>query len=199
MNLRFRNRKHSSALTDEDLISLYKIENNKNCIGELFSRYSHLVYGICLDYLKDDMAADDAVMEVFEELYKKLHVYDIESFKNWLYSVTKNKCLGILRRNKLKVENRHKIKAGLYPEDTAPEPKHSILDDAELFIRNKLTEALTFLKKEQYLCIKLMYFEDCSYKEISEKTGLALGKVKSNIQNGKRNLKLYINRNEKGC
>lgn len=196
MDLKSLNKRRYSSLTDETLIALYKKDDDKDCIGELFFRYTHLVFGICLDYLKDSMAAEDATMEIFEELYHKLTIHEVDVFKNWLYSVAKNKCLGILRRNKLKIENQHKIREGIYPDDTTPESKHNFLNDAELYIRNKLAKALTFLKKEQYLCIKLMYFEDCSYKEISDKTGLALSKVKSNIQNGKRNLKLYIKSNE---
>jgi len=59
----------------------------------------------------------------------------------------------------------------------------------------KLKEAMTSLNREQGLCVTLFYLEEKSYKEVVEITGFSSNQVKSYIQNGKRNLKLYLESN----
>src|SRR5512138_3570021 len=80
-------------LQDPELIRLYRSNRKPEIIAVLFQRYTHLVYGVCLNYLDDRAEAEDAVMEVFEGLMDKLLEHDITNFKSWLYSVTRNHCL----------------------------------------------------------------------------------------------------------
>lgn len=179
--------------SDASIIAQYKRTNNTALIGLLFERYTHLVYGVCLKYLKHEEDSKDAVMQIFEDLINKLKIHEIENFKSWLYSVTKNHCLMKLRSNKKEVP--------LF-EDTAEKRPNLVMEfEEELHLlsennsENKydvLHEVIRQLKEEQSRCITLMYIENKSYKEISEITGYGLKKVKSYIQNGKRNLKLIL-------
>ncbi len=59
-----------------------------------------LLYAVCLKYLKDQETAKDAVMAVFEELASKLKKHEVDNFKGWLYTLTKNHCLMQLRSGK---------------------------------------------------------------------------------------------------
>lgn len=180
-------------LPDYEIIKLYKETGNPEWVGVLFERYTHLVFGICLKYLKDEEDSKDAVMEIFESFFKDLLIHDVKNFKSWLYSVSKNFCLMQLR--KLKIISRTE-------EITEKKMNHSFVEFMqelhpykeqeidELF--NKLQEAMGQLKPGQKRCIELMYLQEKSYKEVAEITGYNLKQVKSYIQNGKRNLEKML-------
>ena len=182
-------KKKIKALTDEQLVSLYKETNNKKCIGELFERYSHLVYGVCLKYLQKVDEAQDTLMQIFEKLITDLKKHEIQTFKPWLYQTSKNKCLMKLR----------KVKKGTFvPIDNKE------IEDNTTEINNKkkqeiaftqLEEAMLLLKPNQKRCIDLFYLQKKSYQQVVEETEFSLKEVKSNIQNGKRKLKILIEQN----
>jgi len=175
-----------NTFPDEILVYQYFETGDKAYVAELFERYTHLVYGICLNYLQDPEQSKDAVMDIFESLFRKLKLHQVNSFRNWLYSVTRNHCLMIIRKSgtinrfkdKLMQLNDH-IDAD-YPEEDKPVNRSHILS------------AVDKLNVEQGTCIRLMYIEGKSYREISTITGYSLNEVKSHIQNGKRNLKNYL-------
>lgn len=96
----FRREKNKSALTDEELLQKYKASANAEYFSELFDRYIPLLYGVCLDYLRDEDRARDAVMQLFEDLLPKIFKYEIGVFRTWVYSVVKNHCLQIINREK---------------------------------------------------------------------------------------------------
>ncbi|MCI0613672.1 sigma-70 family RNA polymerase sigma factor, partial [bacterium] len=55
-------------LPDSTLIENYKKSNDHSCLAELYQRYNHLVFGVCLKYLKNEDASKDAAMEIFVKL-----------------------------------------------------------------------------------------------------------------------------------
>lgn len=176
--------------SDLALISEYKKSKDPRFVGELYNRYLHLVTGACMKYLKHQEDAKDASMDIFEELLVKLLVHEISNFKSWLYSLTRNHCLMKIRKVKNitevdiqdeKIENRFMEK---------PDFEHLI--DESSSETERLQSAIANLKDNQRLCIELFYLQEMSYKQVSEKTGLDLKQVKSNIQNGKRNLQLIL-------
>jgi RNA polymerase sigma-70 factor (ECF subfamily) len=103
MFLQLKRKGHASSLpedtSDERLVAMYLETGNKELIAVLFERYTHLVYGICLNYLPDSDQCKDAVMEIFESLFQKLAIHEIHNFRNWLYSVTRNHCLMDIRKS----------------------------------------------------------------------------------------------------
>jgi RNA polymerase sigma factor (sigma-70 family) len=84
-------------LPDEDLLIAHKESGEESYLRVLYARYLSLIYGVCLKYLKDADKAEDAVMQLFENLRIRISNYEIDNFKSWIYSVTKNYCLQILR------------------------------------------------------------------------------------------------------
>jgi RNA polymerase sigma-70 factor (ECF subfamily) len=175
-------------LSDELLVSQYLESGNKELIAVLFERYTHLVYGICLNYLQDPEQCKDAVMDIFESLFDKLAAHRVSNFRNWLYSVTRNHCLMSIRR----IGSFHRAKDQLKAE--SEESETDFAGEDEDFLRNNglLVSAVEQLNHEQGTCIRLMYIDDMSYRDISTITGFTLNEVKSHIQNGKRNLKNYL-------
>jgi len=180
------------SYSDEELVEAYKREQDNKNIGELFERYTHLVFGVCMKYLKDEEKSKDAVMQIFEELYDKLLRFEISSFKSWLYSVAKNHCLMQLRKEKSEVKNKLEIYHRVQQEIMeSGDIIHLDKTDDNSTIK-KLQTGILSLKAEQRECVELLYLQNKSYNEVAEITGYDLKKVKSYIQNGKRNLRIYL-------
>jgi RNA polymerase sigma factor (sigma-70 family) len=177
-------------LEDLELILLYKNSANKALVGELYKRYTSLVYGVCLKYLKDREEARDATMQLFEKLLNTLLTHDVTHFKGWLYTSSKNHCLMMLRSRK----NKHLEQISeLHVEIREDEHLYENTDQ-ETDLR-KLEKCIQTLNGEQKECVQLFFLKEKSYQEIAENTGFQLSKVKSYIQNGKRNLKICMESN----
>ncbi len=180
------------SLSDEILIHKYQQTNNIDLLGQVYERYMHLVYGTCLKYLKNRDEAQDAVMGVFEKISTELLTRKVNDFKPWLYVVTKNFCLMELR--KLKRQQVHQIEyeknSSVFMEFEDEEHPYNNWEPDTLDAR--LKECMDKLKDQQRSCIELFYFQELCYKDISDNLNLDIKKVKSYIQNGKRNLKNCI-------
>ncbi len=181
-------------ITDEELLLLFKSKGNLDVLGELYSRYMHLVYGVALKYLGDRDEAKDTVMQIFEKLIIDLPGHEVRNFKSWLYVLTKNHCLMQLRSQKSadgKMEG-YKIEQ----EFMESEPVLHPLDKEDHSMEEALKDCIEQLKNEQKQCIELFYYEKRCYQEIAEKLGMNEKKVKSFLQNGKRNLKICLKRKD---
>ena len=183
----FTGNTNRSPLTDKELVDLYKKSTGLDALGELYRRYMDLVYGVCLKYLKNSEAAKDSVMQIFEELVVKLKKHEVENFKSWLYQVAKNHCLMQLRspKNLKTVE----ISPTLMQNE---ENVHlnGVLEREENL--EKMEHCLKTLTDDQQTAIRLFYLEGKCYNEIVEATGREWKDVRSFIQNGRRNLKLCM-------
>ncbi len=142
-----------------------------------------------MKYLNNEEDAKDAVQQVFLKAINELHKYQVEFFKSWIYMITKNYCLMKLRESDKKfVELSKDLPEGLNDPDD-----NNSLTGKETTL-SELEHALSMLGKDQQHCISLFYLEKRSYQEITTITGFTMMQVKSNIQNGKRNLKLALQR-----
>lgn len=175
---------------DAELIAAYKESGDLEALGMLYNKYMHLVFGVCLNYFKDEELSKDAVMHIFEELVKKLLIHEVQNFKSWLHVLTRNHCLMALRKSTK--QNVVSI-TDTFVENT---------DFVHLDIDNTKENQLTIMEKcmetlpiEQRKSVDLFYLQEKCYKEVSEITGYDMLKVKSYIQNGKRNLKICIEKN----
>ena len=182
--------KNHKTLDDLELIRLYKESGDLKLLGELYNRYMSLVYGVCLKYLKDRDESRDAVMQIFEKLIQSLKTHEVEHFKSWLYVTARNYCLMQLRASKGKIFE--EISPFIMESDSLLHLEDEPAKEANL---SKLEKCMEELGDEQKQCVKLFYLQEKCYKDITESTGFDLGKVKSYIQNGKRNLKLCMERN----
>ena len=182
-----------STLTDKELVSLYKQSGDMAVLGELYQRYMELVYGVCLKYFKEPEASKDSVMLIFEELVTKLKKHDVDNFRGWLHQLAKNHCLMQLRtpRNIKTVEFKTEL---VQTEENVH--LNGVLEKEENF--NKLEYCLTTLTNEQQQAIRLFYLEGKCYNEIVEITGYDWNQVRSFIQNGRRNLKNCMEKEESG-
>jgi RNA polymerase sigma-70 factor (ECF subfamily) len=177
---------------DTELLGIYLKTGDFDVLGELYARYMHLVYGVCLKYFKEPEKAKDTVIEIYEKIQAEIYRHKIKNFKSWLYVVTKNYCLMELRKTKkgelVLVENDEKL-AGFMETDAELHPIDKERDDT---LEKALADCIARLKEEQQKCINLFYFENLCYREIAEQLKIEEKKVKSFIQNGKRNLKICL-------
>ncbi|MCB0396814.1 MAG: sigma-70 family RNA polymerase sigma factor [Flavobacteriales bacterium] len=179
----------SSTQSDAEILEAYRNHGNEKLLADLYLRYRTMVIGVCMKYLKNEEDARDAMMDIYHSLGEKVHKHTIAYFKSWLYMVVKNHCLMILRRNK---DIRHVDAEVVFGEPALMEnPSSMHLTDKEVLEDEigELEKAIDQLSEEQSVCVRKFYLEEKSYQEVAHETGYPLKKVKSYIQNGKRNLK----------
>ena len=185
---------HIEQLSDIELVLQYKSTGDHVFFAELYQRYTHLVLGTCFKYLKNEAESRDAVMDIFEKLLVDLKKHEVQYFKSWLYMVTKNHCLMQLRKK----SNNHvsldliKLVSENFVENAETMHLHSQSENDE----KELHTALNELNEQQKICVELFYLKNRCYQDIADQTGFTMLQVKSYIQNGKRNLKIILEKNQ---
>lgn len=175
-------------MTDQELLEQFHASHQNEWLGILLQRYTLLLLGVCMKYLRDEEEAKDSVQQIFLKVIQELHKYKVDYFKSWLYMVAKNHCLMKLRerQGKMTVEITDRLDS---KQETETDLNHLRQNDLTLDLMN---EALKELGPEQQQCVTLFYLQKKSYQEISDQTGFSMLQVKSYIQNGKRNLRILI-------
>ena len=176
---------------DEVLLDRYRSSGDLEILGELYKRYMHLVFGLCLKYLQNREDASDAVMQVFEKLIIEVPKHDIQNFKSWLYVLAKNHCLMQIRSDKSRDK---KMDRWIKDQEDYMEfyPDLHPIDEAGKDGYPGLKECIEKLKQEQKTCVELFYYQNKSYREIAKTLEMEEKKVKSYLQNAKRNLKICL-------
>ena len=177
-------------ISDERLLEKFRKSGNLDLLGELYSRYMHLVYGVSLKYLNDRDDAQDAVMNIFEKLIDDLPRHEVQNFKSWLYVLTKNHCLMEIRSRKSTDRRLEGLKIEQEFMESADEMH--LIDREDNAIGEALKACIERLKSEQKQCIQLFYYKKLCYQEVAEELNMDEKKVKSYLQNGKRNLKICL-------
>jgi RNA polymerase sigma factor (sigma-70 family) len=180
---------HLTDRSDQELVALYKQQGDIRVLGELYQRYMDLLFAVCLKYLRDAEMAKDAVMNIFEELVSKLPRHEVIHFRGWVYTVAKNHCLMQLRAKK-------QIPLSLDPEFmqlTDNMHLNGVLEKEENL--EQLTKCIDTLSADQRQSVQLFYLQEKSYKEIAGITNMEWNRVRSLIQNARRNLKNCMEKN----
>jgi RNA polymerase sigma-70 factor (ECF subfamily) len=179
------NEKKFKHLSDQDLLDQYFKSNDNRLLGILLQRYTLLLLGVCMKYLKNEEAAKDGVQQIFLKVIHEVQRYRVQYFKSWLYMIARNYCLMQLRKHG--IENAAEINDNIVEE---PASLAGEIEKERLIVM--VESSLRELNSEQKTCVTLFYIDKRSYQQISEQTGFSLMQVKSFIQNGKRNLRLLV-------
>lgn len=179
---------HRGSGEEDKLINQYRNNPNQEILGQIFQPYIQKVYGLCLKYFKNTHDAEDATMDIYLSLGKKLQRHEVNNFKSWLYVVARNHCLDVLRSRGRKFSKENEAEL-MYSEEIF----HPDNEENEEEVK-KLENCVQQLPEEQKKCIDLFYFQKISYKEITALTSYTWSQVRSYIQNGRRNLKNCIER-----
>ncbi|MBK6992400.1 MAG: sigma-70 family RNA polymerase sigma factor [Chitinophagaceae bacterium] len=179
-------------ITDQELLEKFYADHKNEWLGILLQRYTLLLLGVSMKYLKNEEQAKDSVQQIFLKVIQELHKYKVEYFKSWLYMVAKNHCLMKLResngKSTVEVNDNITNKADEEADRQVLLQNDHTLDLLELSLKE--------LNPEQQQCVTLFYLQKKSYQEISDETGFTMLQVKSYIQNGKRNLKILIEKKQ---
>jgi len=177
----------NTNLTDEELLRNYRADGDNQWLGYLLLRYTTLLLGVALKYLKNKSLAEDAVQQVFEKVLTHLPEQEIHNFKGWLYILMRNHCLQQLRDKTFTADETTLAQLSI-PETDKEEAmwhEHTL---------QQMENAIQLLNEEQRKTIVLFYLEKYSYEQIITQTGYTFMQVKSFIQNGKRNLKTILSK-----
>jgi RNA polymerase sigma-70 factor (ECF subfamily) len=178
-----------NAESDEALAATYRKTGDMQVLGALYERYLELAYGVSLQYVKDPERARDAVMQVFELLVVKLRTHEVERFRPWLHTVVRNHCLMQLRSEK---NQRHTdIDPDLMQSAEALHLNGVLEREGQL---EQLEDCVDKLPEGQQQAIRMFYLEQHCYQDIADNTGQPWNTVRSLIQNGRRNLKICMER-----
>ena len=173
------------------MLLLYQADHKLEWLSTLFLRYTTLIYGVCLKYLRDREEAKDAVMQIHEKLINSLLNHEVSQFRGWLYVFSRNHCLMQLRAQRGKTTEQ--IPISLMENGLSAHPREDSALEGDI---ERLEKCIARLLGEQQQCVRLFYLEEQCYRDISKVTGFDLGQVKSYIQNGKRNLKICMEKND---
>jgi RNA polymerase sigma factor (sigma-70 family) len=187
----FRNRK-KEPLPEAQRLSAYRQTGDVGLLGEVYAPYMEMVFGICYKYLRDEDESKDAVMQIFEKLVQDLKIHEVGNFKSWLHSVARNHCLMQLRSKRVFVGSEEINEENTTWDLQTNESEDIFTLDHQL---NSLSKCMQSLVSEQRVSIQLFYVEEKCYRDICNETGFDFNKVKSYIQNGKRNLKICMDKN----
>lgn len=181
---------------DEQLLKMFRETGDRKALGALFERYSHLVFGVCMKYLKNRDDSKDATSQIFEKLMVDLRRFEVQKFSYWVHSVARNYCLMTLRSRKAMhhLDDDNSPGVDVIMENNDEAHLNEALDKEHRL--QLLEDAIQALSEEQRACIELFYLKKMCYQEVAELTGFDMKKVKSHIQNGKRNLKIYMEKKE---
>ena len=178
----FLRRKPDLSSTDEELARALN-GGRQSALGMLWDRYAHLLYGVCMKYLKDPERSKDMVVELFAALPELLRKHQVDRFRPWVHTVMRNRCLLALRGEKPtpRMDDAN--------EPIAEEAGDALLREASL---QKLEQAIDQLNEMQRACIRIFHLERNSYQQTADRTGLTIEQVRSHLQNGRRNLRIII-------
>lgn len=188
----FRRSEKKQNLTDAELLAQYRDGRDLAHLTELYNRYVHLIYGVCLKYLKHEQDSQDMCMQVYEKLPEAVLKQDIRNFASWLHVLTKNECLMRLRSASYRAQHQQQTLSDAPGMELAYFLHHTSEEERLEDNLVALEKAILELPPEQERCIRHFYLEQLCYKEVAEKTGFSRKQVKSYIQNGKRNLKKHL-------
>ncbi len=189
-------KKNIQDQSDEELLANFRKSADRSALGILFDRYSHLVFGVCLKYLKNEEDAKDATLQIFEKLMVDLRRFEVKKFSFWVHSVARNYCLMMLRSRKAMHHLDSETSPGVdafVENETEEHLNEAHNKESELQL---LEEAINELNEEQRMCIEMFYIKKMCYQDVSEITGFDMKHVKSYIQNGKRNIKIYMEKKQ---
>lgn len=182
------NKENKDNISDQELLDRFYATKDNQWLGILLQRYTLLLLGVSMKYLKNEEESKDAVQQIFLKAITELQKYQVTYIKSWLYMIAKNYCLMKLRDKTGR--NTQEITDGTPPISSLDINKAELAEKEEML--SLVESSMNELNAEQKTCVTLFYLQKNTYNEVSEKTGFNLMQVKSFIQNGKRNLKLLV-------
>ena len=163
----------------KDIKSLLLRQQWEASFYQIVEQYSERLLYCAISILKSETQAQDALQEGMISIWKNLHRFEGKSHPfTWCYSIVRNAALTELKR-----ENRHKSSDVDSLSHAAISPVDLKWDGDE--ISKKVQEVLAKLPEKQQMVFELRYYQDLSFKDISDLTGTSIGALKANYHHAK--------------
>jgi len=168
--------------TDTELVKEIVDRKDALLFGELYDRYSQLVYNKCLGFSKSEKEAEDLTQDIFLMLFVKLGSFKGTSkFSTWLYSFSYNFCVNYVNRNK-----ERKIKDNSVNFETREEVPVEVTDNLLLQMQvDKLKKALELIAPEDKSLLLLKYQDGASIKELEDVLDIKSSAIKMRLKRAK--------------
>ena len=161
--------------------------------NELMHLYRDPIYFMLYEKVGDQELAKDLTIEALGKAFKNLHMYTPEYvFSTWLYTVARNNCIDYLRKNKIStisidkmIEDEEGKKNNFDIKSNDPNPESIIIKKQRISILRQIVDQL---KPKYRELVKLRYFKEMSYEEISDILNIPLGTVKAQLHRSRGEL-----------
>ena len=161
--------------------------------NELMRLYRDPIYFMLYEKVGDQELAKDLTIEALGKAFKKLHMYTPDyAFSTWLYTVARNNFIDYLRKHKLPTVSIEKM---MLDEDGKrntfdlksddPNPENMMIKKQRIAILRQIVDQL---KPKYRDLVKLRYFKELSYEEISQLLEIPLGTVKAQLHRSREQL-----------
>jgi RNA polymerase sigma-70 factor (ECF subfamily) len=171
-----------TKLDDVALIGLIG-RSHADALGELYDRYSRLVYSLALNTVGDHASAEEITLDTFARVWERASTYRLDRAKvsTWVTSIARYRAIDELRRRSVRPEQ-HSVGWADLPHSAEPRT-NDLEETAQLRIdREQVRAAVATLPEEQKQALGLAYFRGYSQREIAEELGQPLGTIKTRIR-----------------
>ena len=175
--------------SDEQLMTNLDGPEVEVALSKLYDRYSRTVFGVGLKILSDRSMAEELVQEVFLKVWRSSGTFDPSrgSFSTWLYRVTRSVALDLYRKRAHRIRQVSDGQLHIAAERDSSAGPQELVDESWLSWR--VSRALEVLDAPHREVIELAYFGGLSQREISERTGVPLGTVKTRTASAYKSLR----------
>src|SRR5215218_6621644 len=181
--------RRADGLSDEQLMTDLDGPEVEAALSTLYERYSRTVFGVGFKILGDRSSAEELVQEVFLKVWRSAHTFDSSrsNFSTWLYRVTRNVALDLYRKRASRVRQVSDGTLHIAAARDSSDSPQEIMDESWLSWR--VSRALEVLDAPHREVIDLAYFRGLSQREITERTGVPLGTVKTRTASAYKSLR----------
>lgn len=173
-------------ISDEEIVRTYLSTQRSHYFDTLYKRYSKKIYGKCISLLKDEEMAQDAMQDIFMKILLNLSKFSEKSrFSTWVYSITYNYCIDLLRRKKK--QKTVIIEDGNAIEDVVEDVNDSFLLETKV---NRLKVVLEKIPQGDKMILLMKYQDSMSIKEIGSMLDKSESAIKMKIKRAKHKFKL---------
>lgn len=158
---------------------------DKQAIALIYDKWADPLYGVIFNICKNEEIAKDVLQETFLKVWEKASTYDSKKAKlfTWIYQIARNKAIDAYRKNK-KNQSENIQKANLIVSNTK--------SDQRLY-HSELATQMKMLEPKYQEVLQSLFFEGLTQMEMSKKTGIALGTIKTRLRIALRELRHIYN------
>lgn len=176
---------------------------NQKAYAALMENHKESLYYMIFKMVNNPYEAEDLTIEAFGKAFRNLSDFRKDyAFSTWLFSIAANNCIDYLRRKRL----RYVLMDDTYESEDGSFRPYASIPDGMLSPEEKLCKKegelllhqyVGMLKQEYRELIEMRYFQELSYEEMAERSGIPLGTVKSRLFKAKDKLQELIQKQQR--